>query len=245
MDTEKKYDLVAVAPHPDDTEIGCGGTLAKLARLGYQIAIIDLTNGEPTPINETPAIRLKEAQRAAKILKVDRITLDLPNRALFDTFNARVELAKIFRKYRPDYVVTFDRHTPEASPDHGIGKHLIESAIFYSRLTRWQHYFGDLKPWRIKRIFYFAIGRRSLPLKMDSHVISDISETFSVKMEALKAYKSQFPSDDPRKMKFFEDIEAVNRYYGTLAGCQYGELFSFNQLPRTTNLIEYIEKHLV
>src|SRR5512140_2198519 len=97
-----QLDVLAVGAHPDDVEIACGGTLARLAQQGYRVGIIDLTDGEPTPGSLGPEVRLAEARRAAEVLGVvKRITLDLPNRRLFDTFEARVALAKEFRRYRP------------------------------------------------------------------------------------------------------------------------------------------------
>ena len=87
-------DVIAVGAHPDDVEIACGGTLASLVDAGYRVGIIDLTDGEPTPRSPGPEVRLAEAQAAAVALGVQhRITLDLPNRRLFDSFEARVKLA--------------------------------------------------------------------------------------------------------------------------------------------------------
>src|SRR5262249_49458756 len=96
---QDEIDFLAVGAHPDDVEIACGGTLAHLAKLGYQVGIVDLTDGEPTPLSPGPDARLEEARRAAEILGVStRITLNLPNRRLFDSFEARIELAKILRR---------------------------------------------------------------------------------------------------------------------------------------------------
>src|SRR5438132_574141 len=84
-----ELDVIAVGAHPDDVEIACGGTLARLVRKGYQVGIVDLTDGEPTPLSPGPDVRLAEAQRAAEILGVAvRINLNLPNRRLFDSFEA-------------------------------------------------------------------------------------------------------------------------------------------------------------
>ena len=92
-------DLIAVGAHPDDVEIAIGGTLAKLVKQGHRVGIVDLTDGEPTPGSPGPEVRLAEAQAAAEILGVQvRLTLDLPNRRLFDCYEARVTLAKVFRK---------------------------------------------------------------------------------------------------------------------------------------------------
>src|SRR5271165_5189238 len=96
---EQSLDVIAVEAHPDDAEISCGGTLALLARQGYRVGIVDLTDGEPTPASPGPEVRLAEARAAAETLgAVLRVTLDLPNRRLFDAFEALVALAKEFRK---------------------------------------------------------------------------------------------------------------------------------------------------
>lgn len=97
-------DVIAVGAHPDDVEIACGGTLALLCRQGYRVGIVDLTDGEPTPGSPGPEFRMAEARAAAEALGVKmRVTLDLPNRRLFDTFEARVALAKIFASTVPGW----------------------------------------------------------------------------------------------------------------------------------------------
>ena len=99
---DRELDLIAVGAHPDDVEIACGGTLARLARKGYAVGIVDLTDGEPTPHSPGPDVRLAEAARAGEVLGVARrINLNLPNRRLFDTFEARVALAKVLRRHKP------------------------------------------------------------------------------------------------------------------------------------------------
>ena len=103
-------DVVAVGAHPDDVEIACGGTLAKLVRQGYRVGIVDLTDGEPTPLSPGPEVRLAEAKQAAEALGVHtRIQLGMTNRRLFDSFEARVALAKEFRRYRPKLVLASAR----------------------------------------------------------------------------------------------------------------------------------------
>ena len=113
--TETQLDVIAVGAHPDDCEIGCGGTLASLAQSGLKVGIVDLTDGEPTPNCDDPAIRVKEAHAAAEKLGITkRIILDLPNRRLFDSFEARVLLAKQFRIYRSRIVLGIQGKTPTA-----------------------------------------------------------------------------------------------------------------------------------
>src|SRR6516162_6395354 len=101
-----ELDIIAVGAHPDDVEIACGGTLARLANKGYAVGIVDLTDGEPTPHSPGPEVRLAEARRAAEVLGVaSRVNLNLPNRRLFDTFDARIALAKVLRRQKPKVVI--------------------------------------------------------------------------------------------------------------------------------------------
>ncbi|MCH7753458.1 MAG: PIG-L family deacetylase, partial [Planctomycetes bacterium] len=153
-----QLDVIAVGAHPDDVEIACGGTLARLVQQGYRVGIVDLTDGEPTPRSSGPQQRLAEAQQAAKVLGVaERVTLDLPNRKLFDTFEARVKLAMEFRKYRPRLVLSLGEKTPLASPDHWQAMQITDAAVFYSRLTKWDDEFADLPPHTIAAQLYYTL----------------------------------------------------------------------------------------
>ncbi|HEY2882835.1 MAG TPA: PIG-L family deacetylase, partial [Pirellulales bacterium] len=145
MADELPLDVIAVGAHPDDVEIACGGTLAKLVRQGYRVGIVDLTDGEPTPASPGPEARAAEAEAARKALGVHvRVQLDLPNRRLFDSFDARVALAKVFRKYRPRLVFGFGEKTPLASPDHFQAMQITDAGVFYARLTKWDQHFDGL-----------------------------------------------------------------------------------------------------
>src|SRR4249920_3734813 len=118
-------DLVAVAPHPDDLEITCGATLAKLVRQGYRVGIFDLTTGEPTP-RGTEEIRAREAEAARAALGVQvRLNLHLPNRELMDCPANRYVLATALRRYRPNILIGALGRTPAASPDHNQGGLII------------------------------------------------------------------------------------------------------------------------
>src|ERR1700741_3219847 len=130
MDLPEPLDVIAVGAHPDDVEIACGGTLARLSRQGYRVGIVDLTDGEPTPRSPGPEVRLVEARRAAEILGVThRETLSLPNRRLFDSFDARVMLAKVFRRWRPRVVLGLAGKTVLASPDHYQAMLITDAAV--------------------------------------------------------------------------------------------------------------------
>ena len=112
-------DVIAVGAHPDDIEITCGGTLARLVEQGYRVGIIDLTNGEPTPNCPSPDVRVAEANAAAAALGIhERVILEFPNRLLMDNLDARFALATEFRRFKPRIVIGFGDKTATASPDH-------------------------------------------------------------------------------------------------------------------------------
>ncbi len=221
-DTE--LDLIAVGAHPDDVEIACGGTLARLVRKGYQVGIVDLTDGEPTPLSPGPDVRLEEARRAAEILGVAvRINLNLPNRRLFDDFEARVALAKVFRRHRPKVVLGFGGKTVLASPDHYQAMLITDAAVFYSRLTKWDEHFDGLPVHTIANQLSFPIALHGLDLpEASGYIVADIGATLAVKLEAVRAYATQFPAT---KAGIFGAIETMNRYHGLTAGFEAGEIF--------------------
>ena len=136
--TDEQLDVIAVGAHPDDVEIACGGTLARLAQLGYKVGIVDLTDGEPTPGSPSPAVRLAEAGDAAETLGIQkRIQLNLPNRRLFDNFETRVALAKEFRRFRPSIVIGLGDKTPMASPDQRASVPVRRTPAFGRPQLRW------------------------------------------------------------------------------------------------------------
>ena len=218
-------DVIAVGAHPDDVEIACGGTLAKLVQQGYRVGIVDLTDGEPTPGSPGPETRLAEASQAAKILGVTvRETLTLPNRRLFDSFESRVALATLFRKYRPSVVLGILDKTPLASPDHWQAMQITDAAVFYSRLSKWDEHFSDWPPHSIRRQVWYPLGLRQLAPDQNggNGFVVDISDTLELKFAAIRAYQSQFP---PAKDHVFRLVESQNRLFGESAGFEAGEFF--------------------
>ncbi len=222
--SESSYDVVAVGAHPDDIEIACGGTLAKLVSQGYRVAIVDLTDGEPTPRCEDPAIRRAEAQAAAEKLGVTRTILDLPNRRLFDSFEARCVLATEFRRLRPKLVIGFGRKTPLASPDHYQAMLITDAAVFYSRLTKWDEHFQSLPPHTIAGQVYFHLGYEPVPQpEFGTNITVDITDHLQQKIDSILCYQTQFP---PEKRGIFKRVEAQALAAGAAAGFGAGELFS-------------------
>lgn len=216
-------DVIAVGAHPDDAEIAVGGTLALLVRQGYRVGIVDLTDGEPTPGSPGPEVRLAEAQAAAHILGVHmRQTLDLPNRKLFDTFEARVLLARIFRRYRPQIVLGIADKTPLASPDHWQAMQITDAAVFYARLTKWDDEFDGLPVHTIRQLLWYPLGFGTLKAGDPAGaMIVDISETLQTKLAAIRAYATQFP---PTKERVFQLVESQARVLGLSSGLAAGEM---------------------
>jgi bacillithiol biosynthesis deacetylase BshB1 len=222
---ENSLDVIAVGAHPDDVEIACGGTLAGLAKRGYRVGIVDLTDGEPTPASPGPEVRLAEARAAAEALGVKtRVTLELPNRRLFDTFEARVALAKLFRKHRPRLVIGLGDRTPLASPDHWQARQITEAGVFYSRLTKWDEHFEALPVHTVPALLYCYLSFRSLqPTHEASTFVVDISDELETKMAAIACYKTQFP---PVKAEHLLRFRAYAEQQGMAAGFRAGEVLA-------------------
>jgi bacillithiol biosynthesis deacetylase BshB1 len=227
-------DVIAVGAHPDDVEIGCGGTLALLAARGHRVGIVDLTDGEPTPRSSGPEERLAEAAAAARVLGVThRETLGFPNRRLFDGFEVRVALAKVFRRWRPRVVIGLADKTPLASPDHAQAVAITEAAVFYSRLTKWDDTFDGLPVHTVPHLLgYFLFA--GVPAMPPGHwpLVVDIAGCLDTKLEAIGCYKSQFP---PEKAHVFPRVRAMAETVGIMAGCAAGELLASSRMPCTSD----------
>jgi LmbE family N-acetylglucosaminyl deacetylase len=220
--SNEQLDVIAVGAHPDDLEITCGGTIAKLVRQGYRLGMIDLTDGEPTPLSPGPEVRLAEARQAAELLGAAvRVTLDLPNRRLFDTFEARLALAKEFRKYRPRLVIGLGGKTPMASPDHYQASLITEAAVFYSKLTKWEAYFDGLPPHAIPRYLCSSLAFRHFAPVEANAVVIDIGDTLETKLKAIACYRTQFP---PEKSNAVDRFRAFAIQQGMAAGFEAGEV---------------------
>jgi N-acetylglucosamine malate deacetylase 1 len=210
-------DVVCVGAHPDDVEIGMGAAVAGMVRQGLTVAIVDLTDGEPTPAG-TREIRLAEAAAAATRLGVsERRTLDLPNRSLFDTEEARRALAEAFRDLRPRIV--FGPYALDAHPDHVAASTIVQAARFWSKLTRTDMSGEPHYPARLYR--YMAVHLR---LVREPSFVIDVSDDLTAKLEALAMYRSQF-SANPANAGLIETMEAVARMWGGTIGTAAGEPF--------------------
>ena len=235
---DERYDLVAVAPHPDDLEITCGGTLAQLVRQGYRIAIIDLTTGEPTP-RGSEEIRAKEAEEARAVLGVHkRISLKLPNRVLMDSPEHRFRLGTELRRLRPKIVLTTAGRTPAASPDHHQGHLLVEASRFYSQLTKWDDRFDGTSPYRVPHLVYAPFPFDAEQRNWHGSFIIDITETIEQKMAAIACYRSQF--DEARLARVRHFITGASVYHGSRCGFMHGEFFALPHPIGNSDLITVV-----
>jgi N-acetylglucosamine malate deacetylase 1 len=223
-----KLHILAIAAHPDDVELGCGGTLIKHAKKGHSVGILDLTEGE-LGTRGSVVERYKEASLAANLMGV-QVRENAQFRDGFFENNEEYQLKLIYyiRKYKPEIVITnapLDRH-----PDHGRGFSLTKDACFLAGLRKIETIDNEGKlqdAWRPKRVFSMIQDRQLEPT-----FIVDISETFEVKMEAIKAYSSQFynaASDEPityiATQNFVEQIQYRDALLGKRIGTMYGEGF--------------------
>ncbi len=228
---QTKLDILFAMPHPDDLEITCGGTIAKLVKLGYQVGMVNLTTGEPTPLG-TPEGRAGECAAAARILGVAHCeTLALPNRELMDGPPARYALATVLRQQRPKILVGMAGRTPGASPDHYQAQLIVEGARFYSQLTKWDERFDHTEPHRIDWLWYRPVLIAAEPFHWHSTFVVDVSDVYDVKIAAISAYQSQFPEE--RLKRLLRRVQTSDALEGGRCGFEHGELFA---LPHPTPL---------
>lgn len=228
-------DIVFTAPHPDDLEIGMGGTIAKMVKLGHRVGMIHMTNGEPTPCG-TPETRQAEMEAAAAVLGVQVCeNLGLPNRVLMDGPEARYSLATVLRKYRPKILVGMAGRTPGASPDHYQAQLITEASRFYSQLTKWDERFDGTAPFRIDHLVYRPTRIAADIPHWHTQFVIDISETIEQKIEAVRCYRSQFDGDR------FAGLEHYMRSWagvdGGSIGVKYGELYALPRLLGVTDMV--------
>lgn len=229
------FDILAIGPHPDDAELGAGGTLAAHARRGLRVGILDLTRGELAS-NGTPATRLEEAARAAAILGVAaRYNLGLPDGGLGpDPAQVRA-LARALRAFRPRLVLV--PFAPDRNPDHGGAALLIHRALFAAGLRRYE---AGLPPHRVHLAAAYFINDSVPPT-----FVIDVSDVYETKRRAIAAHASQFdPGGVPtviNRPSFLAAIEARDRYFGSLVGTAYAEGFVLrNRPPRVGSLADLL-----
>lgn len=226
MVTNQNYllDVLAIAAHPDDVELSVGGTLIKLARMGYKTGVLDLTRGE-SGTRGTPEIRALEAERAADLLGLSvRENLDLGDARVWVNEESRVKLVRALRRLRPR--VVFTQFWEDPHPDHAHTSQLVREACHVSGLVKHDGDSGQER-WRPSCVAYFLFPRTVAP-----SFIVDISETSQRKWEAIRAHASQFFNPQTTELEsrvsteaFLGEVEARDRYFGALISVEHGEAF--------------------
>lgn len=221
MMEQNHIDILAFGAHADDVEIGMGGTIAKYAQMGKKVLICDLTKAEMSS-NGTVDQRIEEANRAAEILGVKRISLNLPDRGLYMKDEYIKEIITIIRKYKPTLVFVpyiVDRH-----PDHGNAARLVEEAVFSAGVRK---VMGNESTGahHVQNLYYYMINGFHKP-----DFVIDISEQMKQKIDSLQAYQSQFIKSDsnvdtPLVNGYIETVEARERMFGKEVGVKYAEGF--------------------
>ena len=236
-----KLDILVVAAHPDDAELGCGGTIAKHASQGYKVGIVDLTQGELGTRGSVES-RRQEAQDASKILGVVlRENLKLRDGFFRNDEDHQLKLIQAIREYRPEIVLAnaiYDRHT-----DHAKGANLSYDASFLAGLAKIRTHNLDgteQEPWRPKQIYHFI---QSIFVEPD--FIVDISDYWDHKIRAIQAFKTQFfdpTSKEPEtyisKPGFLKMVESRAVEFGHAIGTPYGEGYTVRRYPGVKSLFD-------
>lgn len=226
--------IVVIGPHPDDQELGMGGTIALLAQQGHDVLLVDMTDGEPTPHGDH-ATRMSEAEAARKILSPDvrehphgrevrRVTLDLPNREVQHTLEARHKVAGVYRSHRAEIV--FVPFPEDAHPDHRATTRICEDARFDAKLTK-----VEMPPppgmapgepvyprWLI---YYYCTHLRWVA---DPSFCVDITGLVERKLASITAYHTQFVLPEKNR-RVVEWVEQAAGYFGSRIGTLAAEPF--------------------
>ena len=229
--SDRACDLLVFSAHPDDAELCCGGLLLVAASHGWKTGVVDLTRGEAGSLG-SPETRLSEARRAGHILGLaHRRNLGLADGHLRDTDANRALIVETVRELKPQVVVGPPRE--DHHPDHMATAELLRQSMFLCGVKK---YAPDSPPWRPKALLQHFGSRAVAP-----QLVVDISGVFEKRMEAVRAYESQFGVDQPKDFpvrlassRFLKSIEATLAYYGSLIGVAYGEPFT-SEAPLPVN----------
>lgn len=222
--------ILVFGPHPDDQEIGMGGTIARLASQGHDVVICDMTDGCPTPVGDRPT-RLAEAMEAASLLSpegkppIRRVLMDFPNREVVHTLEARHRVAGLIRAHQAS--VLFVPHFEDAHPDHRAVTRIVEDARFDAKLTKVAMpappgYESIGPPIYPKWVFYYYCSHlRRVP---DPTFCIDTTGFAEAKRRAVSAYRSQFEMN-PVNAGFPDRLHSWDVYFGSRIGVQTAEPF--------------------
>jgi bacillithiol biosynthesis deacetylase BshB1 len=240
MESNLQLDILVITVHPDDAELGCGGTILKHVALGHRVGIVDLTRGE-LGTRGTAETRMVEASHAAELLGVSvRENLEMRDGFFRNDETHQLKVVQAIRKYRPEIVITnalHDRH-----PDHGRAGELVNDAVFLAglRKVRTTAEGGEQDAHRPRLLLQLIQDQYIKP-----DIVVDISDHWEQKIAAIKAFASQFHNeryakDEPEtyisKPDFLQYIEGRAREYGKYIGAKYGEGFTCRRLLGVDNL---------
>jgi bacillithiol biosynthesis deacetylase BshB1 len=211
--------ILVFGPHPDDQELGMGGTIAKLVAQRHKVHLVDMTNGEPTPFGSVEK-RALESAAAAKVLGVERTLVGLPNRQVVHSIEARHKVAAVIRRHKADWL--FVPYPIDAHPDHVAVTRICEDARFDAKLTK-TDIPGD--PWYPKRVIYYFCTH--LRMNFTPNFCIDVSDTMDKKLEAVAKYESQFVGNSASVP---EQVRAVAAYFGTRIVTKYAEPFFTHEM---------------
>jgi bacillithiol biosynthesis deacetylase BshB1 len=229
-------DLLAIAAHPDDVELTCGGTLLKMAQRGYKTGILDLTAGE-MGTRGTPETRAREAAKAAKLLSVKwRGTLGVPDSNVQPSRQHQLRLATVIRELRPKTVIL--PYWEARHPDHYHASTLSYEGCFLAGLKQLPMEGEAYRPFKILYSISFADVRPTF--------ILDISTQFKQRHKAILAYSSQFlpPKTEKRSKvrlaidRLEADMNQLARHYGQMIGVEYGEPFLQKELMKVDDVVK-------
>ncbi|HMG74171.1 MAG TPA: bacillithiol biosynthesis deacetylase BshB1 [Pyrinomonadaceae bacterium] len=224
MFAETQLDVLAIFSHPDDAELTMAGTLLKLKSLGYRTGVLDMTRGE-MGTRGTPEIRAKESLDAARVMSLDaRLNLQQPDGHITVDEETRLAMVQVLRARAPK--VLFTSHWDDSHPDHAATARVVREAARLATIRRYDEQAG-LAAIKMPAIAHAVYSRLTIP-----SFIVDVSEFAEGKMNAIRAYASQFysaQSNEPTTrisaQGFLKQIEDRMRYYGSLIGVDAGEAF--------------------
>ena len=208
--------ILVVGPHPDDQELGMGGTIAALASAGHDVLLVDMSNGEPTPFGD-PETRKKEAAAAAKVLGVKRHQIGLTNRCIEHSLEARHRVAGVIREHCAEII--FVPYFEDAHPDHLATTRIVEDARFDAKLTKVDLPGEPIYPRRL--VYYYCTHLKIIP---QPTFLLDITGFEATKRQSIEAYESQFVK--PEKNRAIVNwVADGNRYLGSRIGVTAAEPF--------------------
>lgn len=212
----RKPNILVVGPHPDDQELGMGATIAKLVHAGHDVLLLDMTDGEPTPHGD-PTTRANEARKAAEILGVRRRQLDLSNRFVEHTIEARHAVAGVIREHRAEII--FTPYFEDAHPDHRAVTRIVEDARFDAKLSKINLPGDPIYPrWLF---YYYATHLRWVA---DPSFCIDATGYEERKHQSIVAYESQFVIPEKNRI-VVEWVNAAMTYFGSRIGTKSAEPF--------------------